>query len=254
MLMDNIHIIDVTADNVYEVGVYCIKNKKAPGYKKKLEWFKNKLNHGLKIKIVSDHQGKHHGFIEYIHSEQAWRPIKAQNYYFIQCIALFGKALRNRKIGSTLLEQCEEEARKSGKEGLCTMSSDGPWMANKKLFLKNGFGIAQKLGRFELMYKPFHHHSPAPQFHDWTVEQQKYKGWNLIYSDQCPWHDKAVNVITQSAEKSGINLKVTRLETPEMAQKAPSGFGTFTLINDGKVLADHYISKTRFENILKEVR
>lgn len=61
-----INIIDVTADNVSEVGIYCIKNKKALGFKKKVEWFKSKLNEGLRIKIATDEVGKQLGFIEYI--------------------------------------------------------------------------------------------------------------------------------------------------------------------------------------------
>jgi hypothetical protein len=51
---------------------------------------------------------------------------------------------------------------------------------------------------------------------------------------------------------NGITLTVKKLATPKEAQKAPSGFGTFSLIKDGKLLADHYISRTRFENILKQ--
>jgi hypothetical protein len=249
---DKISIIDVTVDNVDEVGVYCIKNKKSPGRHKKVAWFKNKINNGLKIKIVVDELGKQLGFIEFISSELAWRPIKARNYFFIQCIAVFGKEIKNHKIGTTLLEQCEQEARNQNKSGICTMTSDGTWMANKGLFIKNRFRIADQLGRFELMYKALDKKSPIPKLNDWTVQQEKYKGWNLIYSDQCPWHEKSVRDLVQSAESNGIKLKVTQLTTPEEAQNAPTGYGTYTLIRDGKLLADHVISKTRFENILKK--
>jgi len=93
---DNINILDVTADNVSEVGIYCIKDKKSPGYDAKVEWFKTKMNKGLKIKIATDNAGKQIGFIEYIPSELAWRPIKADNFYFIQCIALFVKDAKEK--------------------------------------------------------------------------------------------------------------------------------------------------------------
>lgn len=33
---------------------------------------------------------------------------------------------------------------------------------------------------------------------------------------------------------------------------APSIYATFNLINNGKLLADHYISLTRFNNIIKK--
>ena len=251
-LTDRINIIDVTTDNVDEVGIYCIKNKKSPGYNKKVEWFKNKINKGLRIKIATDNQGKQLGFIEFIRSELAWRPINAQNYYLIQCIGLFVKEAKNKKIGTTLIEQCEQEARQNKKSGICMMTSDEPWIANKTLFEKNGFVIADQLGRFEFMYKRLNDKSPIPLLNDWTKQQEKFKGWNLIYSDQCPWHEKSITDIKQFAIENGIKLNVTKLTTPKDAQKAPSGFGTYTLIKNGRLLADHCISRTRFENILKQ--
>ena len=49
----------------------------------------------------------------------------------------------------------------------------------------------------------------------------------------------------------GMDLKVTKLETAQEAKNAPSGFGVFNLLHDGKLLEDHYLSATRFKNILK---
>ena len=159
-----INILDITEDNVDEIGIYCIKDKKSPGYHAKVDWFKMKMNHGLKIKIAVDENGKQLGFIEYIPSELAWRPIKANNYYFIQCIALFVKEAKEKGIGSYLIQECEKDAKINKKAGICAMSSDGPWIANKSLFEKNKFRVAEKLDRFELMVKTFDHISIKPQF------------------------------------------------------------------------------------------
>jgi GNAT superfamily N-acetyltransferase len=248
----DINIIDVSADNVSETGIYCIRDKKSAGYSAKIEWFKTKINNGLKIKIAADNAGKQIGFIEYAPSEQAWRPVKADNFYFIQCIALFAKEAKGKGVGSYLIEQCEADAKKNGKSGVCAMCSEGPWMANKTLYEKNNFSAADKLDRFELMVKSFDAKAKTPKFIDWTKEQKTYLGWNLVYSDQCPWHEKSVTDIKQSAAEHGIELTILKLQTPEEAQKAPSGFGTFSLLKDGKLLADHYISRTRFENILRQ--
>jgi hypothetical protein len=249
---NHINIIDVTTDNVSEAGIYCIKDKKSHGYHAKVEWFKSKINKGLKIKIAADNKGKQIGFIEYIPSELAWRPVKANNFYFIQCIAIFVKDAKEKGIGSQLLLAVEEDAVNNKKAGICAMSSDGPWIANKSLFQKNNFIIADKLERFELMVKIFDSKVSKPHFFNWIKEQTKYKGWHLVFSDQYPWHEKSITDIRQSAMDNGITLTVKKLATPKEAQKAPSGFGTFSLIKDGKLLADHYISRTRFENILKQ--
>ncbi len=246
------HLIDVTPENVAEVGIFCIKNPKSDGFQKKVTWFKDKINSGLTMKIAVDDKGKQLAFIEWIPSELCWRPIKATNYLFIQCIALFVAKAKNQGIGSELISQCLKEARRQKKEGVCALTSDGPWMATSKLFEKNGFAQTDAKGRFLLMYKPFKKTASKPTLNDWTKNQAKYKGWNLVYSDQCPWHDKSVADLQACAIENGIELKVKRIKTPAEAQKAPSGFGTYTLIKDGKELADHYISRKRFENILKK--
>lgn len=135
----DITLIDVTSSNVSEHGIYCVKDKKAPGYQAKIKWFQSKMNEGLKIKIAVDKVGKQVGFIEYIPSELAWRPIHANNFLFIQCIALFVKDVREQGLGSLLLNACETEALAAKKAGLCAMSSDGVWIANKKNIRKKWF-------------------------------------------------------------------------------------------------------------------
>jgi hypothetical protein len=245
-------ILEVTAENVSETGIYCIRDKKAKGYLAKKSWFQSKLNKGLKIKIAINSEGKQLGFIEYIPSEIAWRPIRATNYLFIQCIGLFVKEAKSIGIGTRLLATCEKDARESVKSGICAMSSDGPWMANKTLFQKNGFEIAARKGRYDLMVKSFESDHPLPCFVDWTEQQVKYTGWNLVWSDQCPWHEKSVTDLKECALEYGIELKLRKLESPAEAQQAPSGFGTFSLLKDGKLIEDHYLSRTRFETILKK--
>ena len=102
------------------------------------------------------------------------------------------------------------------------------------------------------MYKTFDPETQPPQFFDWTDALEQHQGWHLLYADQCPWHEKSVNALANVAIEQRVPLQVTKLETPEEAQKGPSGYGTFALIKDGKLLADHYLSATRFKNILKK--
>jgi len=250
---DKITFVDVTPENVENEGIFCNKNKKSPGFKAKAAWFKTEFKHGLRMKIAIDENGKQLGYIEYMPAEKAWRPIIADNYFFIQCIVIFSNEIKNNGVGSLLVAQCEQDARQNNKSGVCTLSSNGPWVANNTLFEKNNFTLTETLERFNLMVKTFDNKFPLPKLIDWNKAQPKYKGWNLVYADQCPWHEKSVTDILQSATKNGITLNVIKLETAQETKNAPSGFATFSLICDGKLLADHYISKTRFENILKQM-
>ena len=247
-------IIDVTSDNVTEVGIFCNKNKKSPGFKAKVDWYNKGFDKGLRMKIAVDSSGKQLGYIEYMPAEIAWRPVIAPNYFFIQCIVIFSNEIKNHGIGSLLINESELDARKKNKSGICTLSSNGPWVAKNLIFEKNNFTLTDSLERFDLMIKTFDNKVPTPKIIDWTKQQQHYKGWNLVYADQCPWHEKSVTDILQSANANGITLQIKKLETATEAQNAPSGFATFSLIYDGKLLADHYISKTRFENILKQLK
>lgn len=247
-------IIDVTSENVAEAGVFCNKNKKSPGFKAKVEWYKKGFDQGLRMKIAVDGSGKQLGYIEFMSAETAWRPVMAPNYMFIQCIVIFSNEIKNHGIGSLLISECELESRKNNKSGICTMSSNGPWVAKNLIFEKNNFTVTDSLERFDLMTKTFDSNAPTPKIIDWTKQQSQYNGWNLVYSDQCPWHEKSAADLLQSAKKHGITLNIKKLDTAQEAQNAPSGFATFSLIYDGKLLADHYISKTRFENILKQLK
>jgi hypothetical protein len=57
--------------------------------------------------------------------------------------------------------------------------------------------------------------------------------------------------LRDEAEKHGLELKVTVLTTAQEAQNAPSYYGVFSLVWDGQLLSDHYVSRARFRNILK---
>ena len=244
-------LIDVNPDNVMEHGLFCLKDKSSPGFKKKLAWYQKRFKEGLKFRMLLADDGKAAGFIEYIPSEFAWRPVQVNNYLFVHCIMIYPNKYKGLNYGSLLVESCIKEARNTGKDGVAVVTSDGAFIANSQLFLKLGFKLVDKKDRFELLAYILSD-GPKPKFYDWQKQLPEYKGWHLLYADQCPWHEKAVNSLAQAAEVHGISLKVKKITSAKAAQQAPTGYGVFNLIKDGSVLADHYISETRFKNILKQ--
>ena len=245
-------LVEVTPQNALEETFFCIKDTKRPGFKDKLRWFRKRYQEGLKIKILRNDQDKMIGFIEYVPAKYAWRPIDADNYMFIHCTYIYSKKERNKGYGSLLLADAEKEARARGMDGLCVMTSKGGWLADKSLFEKNGFEQLEVKDRFELLAKTWNAGAQKPRLLDWTQRQKAYQGWHLLYADQCPWNEKSVAALLNVAMDYGVDLQVTKLDTVEEARSGPSGFGVFSLLHDGKLLDDHYLSATRFRNILKK--
>lgn len=250
--MNEYNIVKVTPENVNEETLFCSKNIKSNGFKSKCNWFFKQYVDGLTIKILKDKGNRMVGFIEYTPAIHAWRPIDANNFMFIHCIMVYSKKDRNKGYGKILLNEAEKDAKSKGMDGVCSMSSKGSWIATKGVFENFGYQEIDKKGRFELLAKKWNPGGESPKFIDWTEQQLKYKGWNLIYANQCPWHEKSVTDLLNTAMDYGIDLKVTELKTAQDAQNAPSGYGTFSLIRDGVLLEDHYLSATRFRNILKK--
>lgn len=233
-------------------SLYCIKDEKAPGFAAKRAWLLNEHNQDLQLLTAEDEHGKALGFIEYSTAETAWRPVIAPNYLFIHCIAVISKENRNKQVGSALIAACIEQAGIQNKDGVCVSASKGVWMANPSLFLKNGFVQSDARGRFQLMHFSLKPGLPPPSYPDWDAKLPQYQGWHLLYADQCPWHIKSVTELSQTAREAGINLQVTRLNSPAEARQAPMGYGCFGLIKDGVLLEDHYLSATRFKSLLKK--
>ncbi len=235
-----------------EETFYCIKDPKRQGFKDKAKWYEKCYQEGLSIRILKNHEDKMIGFIEFVPAKNAWRPIDADNYMFIHCIYIYSKKERNNGYGAMLIKEAEREARAKGMDGICVMTSKGGWLADKTLFEKNGFDQIEAKDRFQLLSKSWSPNAIKPKLHNWTEQQKQYQGWHLLYADQCPWHEKSVAAIVGVALDYGIDLKVTKINSVLEAKKAPSGFGVFNLLHDGKLLDDHYLSQTRFRNILKQ--
>lgn len=250
--MNPIQLYDIRPDNVEQETLFCIKDLLSPGFKAKQAWFEKRYAEGLRMKVLKNEAGKLLAFIEYTPADYAWRPVKASGFMFIHCMYVYSNKDKGLGLGSQLVQACVDDAKAKGLSGVCVMTSKGTWMADRRLFEKNGFTQLESSDRFELMSLKWDKGATVPCLLNWNSELENYKGWHLLYADQCPWHLKAVDVIRHTAKANGINLKLRRFETRQDIEKAPSGFGTFALIRDGKLLSDHYISETRFKNIMKK--
>ena len=244
-------IISLNSENIFEYQPVCFLNPKNEGYLKKLEWLKERFSKGLIIKLLYlENEKKCSGFIEYIPGEYAWRAVDAKGYIFIHCIWISPNKHKGKGYGSLLVKECIKDAKKEGKYGVVVVTSEGPFMAGKALFLKNGFkSVAKAKPSYELMIKTIKS-GHLPKFKDWEKQLSQYKGLNIIYTNQCPWVARSIKELSEIAKKKGLKLKIVELENARQAQDAPSIYTAFNLIYNGKLLVDHYISSKRFLNII----
>lgn len=247
-------IVQVTPDNLKEhPQAICYINPKHESYNLKAEWLKQRQKEGLVIKLLyPEGEKKAQGLIEYTRGENAWRAVSAPGYMFIHCIWVYSNEYKGKGLGKVLLNDCIKDAEKQSLNGVAVLVSNDAFMAKSALFRKNGFTVADnaKPG-FELLVKQFGD-APLPKFNDWQSSLKTFQGLQIVYTKQCPWVARFVSELESYTKEKGLKLTITELKTPAEAQAAPSPYTTFNLINNGKLLADHYISMTRFNNILKK--
>lgn len=255
--MANYKIINVDSGNIEKLGFFCIKNKKHPGYNAKLSWLQQRFEEGMRIKLILTPEDRPAGFLEYIPGEYTWRVINAPDYLVIHCIWVASKKISYQGMGSALLKDCLNDAESSGKLGVAVVTSDGSFMASKEIFIENGFEqVDEAEPHFQLLVRSLKK-GTLPAFpRNWEERLRQYHGLQLIYTNQCPFIGKAVVELPPVAKQQGIPLHLVELKNAvEAREKMPSPYGTFNLVYNGQLLADHPISATRFKNILhKELK
>ncbi|MBN2399678.1 MAG: YoaP domain-containing protein [Candidatus Aminicenantes bacterium] len=242
-------IIDVTKNNIAEHSqAVCFINPGHEHFQHKVGWLLQQSKTGLKIKLLYPAGEKRAaGYIEFVPGEHCWRGVRAKGYMFIHCLWTTGKPRQHKGLGGQLIRVVEAEAK--GMLGVCVLTSDRAFMARQDIFIKHGYRIVDASGSEQLLVKQFKT-GPLPGLR--RPRQQKGRGLSIFYSKQCPWVARFVEEVKPILKKLNLPLSLTELKTAAQAQNAPCVYGVFNLLYDGRVLADRYISMTRFLNILKK--
>jgi N-acetylglutamate synthase-like GNAT family acetyltransferase len=255
--MKDVEIIDLTPENIADYGVCGYKDtKKHLELRKKIAWFKKYYPKGLRIKALLSKKGGYQGMLEYIPGKYAHRPVDAEGYMFIHCVFVgFKKEFKGKGYASLLIDECIREARLAGMKGVAVVTRKGAFMAKKDIFVKKGFVLVDEAKPdFKLLALKFSEEAPNPKFRDMKKTLKKYtKGLFVFRSPQCPYTEKNVNAILESAKaKFDLKPNLVDLEDSIAVQNSPCAFGTFCIVYNGEIISHHPISNTRFENIIKK--
>ncbi|MBE0661365.1 MAG: GNAT family N-acetyltransferase [Bacteroidales bacterium] len=250
----NTEIVSVNLQNLSEhPGIICFINPKHPSYSLKIDWLKERFSEGLKIKLLYiEGQKKAAGFIEYVPGEFAWRAVSAKNYMFIHCLYVYPNNNKNQGHGSQLIDECLKDAKEQNLAGAAAMVSQHAFMAEAEIFLKNGFSQADGDNQGNMLLVKQFSEAALPSFNRVNGNAKNYTGLNILYSRQCPWVARLIEEIREAGIAEQLGITITEIKSAAEAQQAPSFYGVFNFLRDGKVLADRYVSLTRFKNILKQ--
>jgi len=239
--LDSEHICCAISD---KKGENCVGSKKA--------WLRERIQEGL-VFLKLDVRGK--VFVEYIPAENAWCPIDADGYMFINCFWVSGQ-YKGQGYANQLLERCIEDSKAKGKKGLVVLSSQKkmPFLSDPKFLKYKGFQAADTAEPyFELLYLPFTENAAIPKIKQDAKEgKTEEQGFVLYYTNQCPHTDKYVPVLAETINKYGIECRVHKIDTKEAAQSAPSPFTTYALFYDGRFVTNEILSEKSFEKICKK--
>jgi thiol-disulfide isomerase/thioredoxin len=242
---DNIYTEDICCANSDKKGDSCSLSKKV--------WLKERFKEGMVFKKL-DARGK--VFIEYIPAENAWSPISAKEYMFIDCFWVSG-SFKGKGYATGLLNECITDSKLQGKKGIVTLSSKKkmPFLSDPKFLKYKGFQVADTCEPYyELLYLPFDKTAEVPKFKE-CVKQQAIneKGIVIYYSNHCPYNAKYVPLLEKISQERDVQFSVHKIETKEQAQNAPAPFTTYSVFFDGKFVTNEMFSDNKFIKFLESI-
>jgi L-amino acid N-acyltransferase YncA len=255
--MSGLEIIETDADTVGNFGFCGFKSPKQEGYRRKVAWLKQRFAEGMRFAVLHAPGEGAVGMIEYMPGERTWRPIDAPGYLVVHCVIIHRKEYKGKGYGALLLDHCVADAKRSGLHGVAAVTSSGTWMADAKLFQKDGFEVVdERPPSFQLVAKKLRKRAPSPAFKTgWDRKLRSYgKGLTIIRSDQCPCIAGFTDDILGACRSLHLEPNVVELKSGRQARSAPSPYGIFNIVYDGELVADHPVSATRFRNIMRAVR
>ncbi len=237
--------IRITKENIDRGHVCCAMSGKQSVAKK--EWLKDRLDEGL-VFYRSEERGK--CFIEYIPAENAWVPIEAAGWIYINCLWIAG-SMKGHGYSNDLLNECIRDAASQGKKGLCILSAEGrkrEFLADPKYLAYKGFTVADTTDTgITLMSLPLTTDAEPPRFRECAKHPSvPESGFVLYYTDQCPFTYYWVPRVQQAAKEHGIPLSVIHITDRGAAQSVPAPATTYALFRDGKFVTQAIQSDKKF--------
>ena len=194
-------------------------------------------------------------FIEYIPAENAWNPIEAEGYMYIDCLWVSG-AFKGHGYANDLLEACIKDSKEKGQKGLCILSTakKKPYLADSKFLKYKGFTVCDETNNgIQLWYLPFFVDVEKPKFMECAKHSHvNENGYVLYYTNQCPFNAKYVPIVEKTAKENNIPFRVIHITSKEQARNVPSPITTYALFYDGEYLTNEIMNEKKFLKLIND--
>jgi len=234
----------------------------------KKDWLAERFDDGL-VFLKSAERGK--CFIEYIPAENAWNPIDAPGYLYINCLWVAG-SFKGNGYSTDLLDHCIADAKSKAKKGLCILSAakKKPFLADPKFLKYKGFKVCDEAENgIQLWYLPFEQTNQQSQPSDDSENHESMdinfipafkpcaknprideKGYVLYYTSQCPYNAKYVPILEEVAKENAVAFKAIHIQSKAEAQSAPTPITTYALFYNGEYVTNEQMNDKRFLKLL----
>jgi GNAT superfamily N-acetyltransferase len=203
--------------------------------------------------LKADVRGK--VFIEYGPAEEAWFPVEAPGWTFVQCFWVSGR-YKGTGLGASLLEACEKDARAAASFGVFALSAKKgkkPFLTDGGYLASKGYKLVDEALGYGLFSKALKKAPTAPRIVEGARSgklQRIQKGVDLFYTPQCPFAPAFAAEMAMAAKGLGLPVRLVAVESrsESLGLRAPPGI--FQAYLDGSFLTHELMTGEKFRVFL----
>lgn len=251
-----IPIIEVTADKLDSMHIGCALGTNAEArtcVASKKDWMRAAFAKGYRFHRL-DAKGK--ALIETIPAENAWCPIVANGWLFIDCLWVSGQ-FKGHGVGSRLLETACTLAQEGGKKGLCILSADKkrPFLSNPAFLVRKGFVVADSAPPYYKLYAlPLANNAAMPRFaSSVSTKAPMADGLYISYTQHCPHTERYAGLLAEAAQQHKVPFMAHKITSGTDARKAPNPFTTWAMYWQGEFVTNEIYSVGKLMKFLGSV-
>lgn len=245
----------VTPQNLEQEHICCAISASADARKcaaAKKEWMAARFAEGYHF-CKLDTNGK--VFIEYTPAQNAWAPVEADGWLYIDCLWVSGQ-FKGHGWAGKLLQTAKDYAAQNAMKGLVALAGlkKMAFLSDPKFLMHHGFVQTDTAPPYyQLLALPLQQGAEMPRFAS-TVQKPSVsaEGTVIYYTNHCPHTQKYVEILQAAAQERGLSFAAHKLQTTAQAQVAPNPFTTWAMFHKGAFVTNEIFSEAKMQKFWDE--